>query len=396
MATHSIFALTAGTDELVLALKAGAELVQKGHDVWLYGSDETAEAAQLEGIPHHEVDAEDVAGCIEAIAEESDSVLVVDLLPTVSALSRSKGALDRVRKIEKLVALDPWDIGEGGRVLDAAGALRELPIGTMLTSKRLVPSPTCGVSASAFRSTPSKPDGDDAARRTRARRALGIEERERLLVVTTNAMQVEHAHGEAVMKQLARRAPKLLAEHLARLDGVRVLHMGPAPLPWEDTLEGRYTWMVPPGTRHLHNRFAACDALLVLDSASWSIAWAACWGVPAMAIINSFEVKGAKDAPKVLFSITERTRAWLGESVPLPKFRVCPLGLWQTLEPPPATDLPYVPLELLDEASFTDSCRALLFDESERARALRDTATVVEEAASLPTAAELWEKLASS
>ena len=51
MATHSIFALTAGTDELVLSLKAGAELAVKGHDVWLHGTRGTAEYLQAAGVP---------------------------------------------------------------------------------------------------------------------------------------------------------------------------------------------------------------------------------------------------------------------------------------------------------------------------------------------------------
>ena len=51
MGTHSIFALSAGTDELTLSLMAGAELVAKGHDVWVYGPQATAEAEPLEEPP---------------------------------------------------------------------------------------------------------------------------------------------------------------------------------------------------------------------------------------------------------------------------------------------------------------------------------------------------------
>ena len=96
----------------------------------------------LEGIPFHEVDAEDVAGNIEAIAEESDSVLVADFLTTFSLLSATKGAAERVRKLDKVIALDPWNIGEGDRVLDTLFASRTLPKETLLTTKRLVPSMT--------------------------------------------------------------------------------------------------------------------------------------------------------------------------------------------------------------------------------------------------------------
>jgi hypothetical protein len=147
--------------------------VARGHDVWLYGRRETEEAAQLEGIPFHEVDAEDVAGNIEAIAEESDSLLVADFLTTYSMLAATKGAADRVRKLGKVIALDPWNIGEGERVLDTPFAHRTLAKETLLTPKRLVPSHGSISGSSAFRGFPDVPEGDPAARRASARRALG-------------------------------------------------------------------------------------------------------------------------------------------------------------------------------------------------------------------------------
>jgi hypothetical protein len=58
-------------------------------------------------------------------------------------------------------------------------------------------------------------------------------------------------------------------------------------------------------------------------------------------------------------------------------------------------DMPYRPLELLDEASFVDACRSLLFDESERGRSIEDMDLFANEASELPTAAELWAKLAA-
>jgi hypothetical protein len=391
MATHAIFALTAGTDELTLALKAGADLAAKGHDVWLHGRPETADAAAVEGIPFHAVDAEDVAGCIEAIAEENDSVLVVDFLTTFSLLSSAKGALERVQKLGKVVVLDPWNIGEGDRVLDTPFAKRTLGKETLLTKKRLVPSLVRTTSANAFRAYPEKPEGDPAARRAGARRALGVREKERVLLLSTSSLQVESVHDDSKIRQLARRTTRLVVERVAKIENARLLHVGPAPLGWTEPLGDRYTWMVPPGTKHLHNRFAAADAALVLDVTSSAIAWAATWGIPVMALVNGFDVKTATAKFEASFLLTEGTRAWLAESTPLPKFRICPLGLWQTLEP--ASEPPYFPLELLDETSFLDTCRALLFDEAERARALRDSASCMSDTASLPSAAELWEKL---
>lgn len=393
MATHGIFALTGGTDELQTALKAGADLVAKGHDVWLYGREATGEQAMLEGIPFHEVDAEDVAGNLEAIAEELDSILVADFLSTFGLLAQTRDGLERVRKLGKVIVLDPWNIGEGDRVIDTPFSSHRLPKETMLGAKRMVPAFHGG--PHAYRDFPDRPEGDVEARRTSARRALGIEKKERVILLTTTTVQVQAAHEDARVKQLIRRTLRRIVELVAKIEGVRVVHVGPSPLEWIEPLADRYTWLVPPGTKHLHNRFAAADAVMTLDLASSAIAWAASWQIPAMAMVNSFDLKTTSSKLDANFALTEGTRAWLTDSTPLPKFRLCPLGLWQTLEPT-QIDLAYVPLEILDEVSVLDACRALLFDENERGRAVRDSASCVEAAKDLPTAAELWEKLASA
>jgi hypothetical protein len=394
MATHSILSLAQSTDELVLALAAGRDLVAKGHDVWLHGVRGTGEAALAEGIPHHGVEAEDVAGLIDALAEEADSVLVTDFLVVLNKLGAEKGALEKIREQEKLIVLDPWNIGEGNRVLDLGSSNATLPQTTLLTKKRLVPSPMAPANApGAFRAIPTKPEGDDAERRSRARRALQIDDDERVLLVMTNAVQVEDAHDDKAMQHVLRRVVRLLGERLSSIEKLHVLHVGPGPFPWKKGV-GRYTWLVTPSTRHLHNRFAAADAVLLLDAASWSIGWSMAWRKPVMTVINSTAVKKADQRLDTNFELTGAMKKWLAESVPLPKMRVCPLGLYQTLEPA-VVDLPYRPLELLDEASFVDTCRALLFDETERARSIEDLDTFANERTELPTAAELWAKIAA-
>lgn len=392
MASHAILCLQQSTDELLLAVEAARELVRLGHDVWLHGVRGTEDVAVVHGIPFHGVEAEDVAGLIDALAEDADSVLLTDLLSTLNALGGKKDALEQVRAQKKLIAVDPWNIGEGARVLDLGVSNTTLPKTTLVTKKRLVPSPMARPdSAGAFRAIPPKPEGDENDRRARARRALGIDPKARVLLVMTNAVQVEDAHSDAAMQHLLRRTARLLCERLETIENLHVLHVGAGPFPWKSKLP--YTWLVTPDTRHMHNRFAAADAVLVLDTASWGIAWAACWRRPVMALINSHAVKKAKDKVEATFALTDATKKWLEDSLPLPKFRVCPLGLYQTLEPE-VVDLPYRPIELLDEASFLDTCRALLSDETERERAIEDMDAFAKDTQELPTAAELWAKLA--
>src|SRR5581483_2043492 len=101
MATHAILSLTQSTDELLVALDAARDLVRKGHDVWLHGVRGTEDIATAHGIPFHGVEAEDVAGLIDALAEDADSVLLTDLLTTLNALGGKKDALEQVRAQKK-------------------------------------------------------------------------------------------------------------------------------------------------------------------------------------------------------------------------------------------------------------------------------------------------------
>ena len=59
------------------------------------------------------------------------------------------------------------------------------------------------------------------------------------------------------------------------------------------------------------------------------------------------------------------------------------------------SEVPYTPLELLDELGFADVTRALVADTSERKRAVAEATRIAQASAQLPTAAEVWEKLAA-
>jgi hypothetical protein len=347
------------------------------------------DSASVEGIPFEKIDGDDVASALEAACEENDSVLVVDLLATVAALGPK---IEDARKNKKLVALDAWDIGRGAKMLDVGKTQRSLPKGTLLTEKRLVPSPSAMPDVDgAFRAVPDRPEKSDE-RRERARRALGMKNDDRVLLIVTGSWQSEGAQSDAESKQLARRVPKLLGELISEVD-IHVVHSSPTP--WPD-FGKRYTWVVPAGIDRTHNRFAAADALLTLDVSSSALAWAIAWRVPSIAIINSYAgdslKRVQKDAP---FTISDRVGTWLESSLPLQKFRAWPVGMHAALEPATGQELPYMPIELLDDRGFIDGVRAVLSDPSERKRAMRDQEEIAKSLANLPTGGDLWEMMAA-
>jgi hypothetical protein len=394
MAKHALFALSGRWDELELAIRLAKELASRQHDVSIHGPAAVAETASLDGIAFHEVDGDDVALALEAATEDNDSVLVVDLLATVGALGQQK-KIEEARKNQKLIALDPWDIGLGAKVLDVGKTTRTLPKTVLLTDKRLVPAPGAAPDTrGAFRAAPDLPEGDPEERRARARRALGVKKDERVLLVVTGNWQTEHAQIDAEAKMLVRRVPKLLGALIAELgDDVRVVHSGPARMEWPE-LGDRYTWVVPAGTRRTHNRFAAADALLTLDVSASALAWAVTWRVPSIAIINSCAGDSLERVRKdASFTLTDRVEKWLEPSLPLRKFRAWPVGLHACLEPAPGRDLPYLPIELLDDRGFCDGVRAYLSDASERKRAKRDLDAIAKQLANLPTGGDLWETM---
>jgi hypothetical protein len=398
MARHALFALVGQGEALDVAIRVGLEARERGHDVELHAPPHAAYTAKLEGLAYTELDVEDAALCIDAICEEADTVLVVDVLPTISALG--KAGLERMRKNGKLVVLDPWDVGLGGRTLDVATTRRDLPKGPLLSKKRLVPVPCASPeSEGAFRALPEvPPEAERTARRASARKALGVGDDDRVLVLNTGLWQAPPLQRDAECRLLAKRVPELLLDRIDALgEHVHVLHVSPYSLPWEERLGARYHWVVPSGVARTGNRYAAADLVLTLDMSAAAVGWAIAWNAPLLVVSNAFGGTKAADVVRAAkLAIGDKTRAWLEESVPLIPFRSWPVGLHRTLQPPPGAAPSWTEAELLDEVGFHDASKALLFDAKEIDRARRAHAEYAETLAGLKGGGELWEELAET
>ena len=399
MARHALFAIVGQDDALDVAVRVGVEARDRGHDVSLHAPRHAAHVARVEGLAYTEVDVEDAAGCVDAICDEADAVLVVDLLPTVSALGKKH--IERFRKNERLAVLDPWDVGLGGRALDVATTRRDLPKGALLSKKRLVPAPCASPEAEgAFRALPEVPDEKDRkARRAAARKALDVGEDDRVLLLSTGFWQAPELQRDKECKLLSERVPELLLDRIAGLgERVHVVHVSPYPLPgWDARLGARYRWIVPAGLARTANRYAAADLVLGLDMSGATVGWAIAWDVPLLVVASSFGGANAKEVLRnAKLSVGDATKAWLDESVPLIPFRAWPAGLFRTLQPPPGAAPSWTEAELLDEVGFRDASEALLFDAKERERASRAHAEYASTLAHLKGGGELWEELAET
>ena len=400
MARHALFAIAGQGEALDVALRVAVEARERGHDVALHAPAHCAWAARVEKLPFHEVDVEDAEMAIAAVCDEADTVLVVDLLSTMWALG--KDGTEHMRKNAKLVVLDPWDIALGGRTIDVASTRRDLPKGPLLTKKRLVPVPSGDPTAEgAFRALPEAP-ADKAARkdqRARARKALGVADDERVLLLPTGAWQSPGVQHDKECKLLAEHVPELLLGRVVDLgEEVHVVHASPWPLPdWEETLGERYHWVLPAGLARTHARYAAADLVVSLDTSAAAVAWAIAWKVPLLVVSNAFggdKPEAVARAAKI--KLGDKTRAWLDGATPLIPFRSWPVGLHRTLEPPPGAVPSWTEAELLDEVGFLEGAKALLFDEAERKRARREHGEYAATLADLKGGGALWEEIAET
>jgi hypothetical protein len=234
-------------------------------------------------------------------------------------------------------------------------------------------------------------------RRETLRARAGLGERDRLVLMTTASWQVVPAQVHPYNVRIATLVPPLIFEYLARLDDtVRVVHVGPTPLPGAEAFP-RYQYRPPLQPAAFQELLASADLVLSLNVTATTIWSSFRHDVPALAVVNSASGETAEELRAGLARPPSPFLARHLEALaPLHRFRIWPSGLHAFLAPVLAGN-PYVDaidvVELLDETGFVDRCQRLLFDPATRADAAARRAAYVARIERLPRPAEAFEQL---
>lgn len=300
------------------------------------------------------------------------AILLVDLLTTITELLRRRAGPRVLSRFDlPIVALDPWNLPEIEGQLDfAPGAPLTVAEAATHHPLRLVPVPFARPEAPGAvellpRIAPLTPEA-----RAAERAALGVSPGQRLVFLATAGWQ-QRRYGDPGVDRLVDGVPRLVGAYLAALGpDVRVLHVGPAPLPF-DVL----------GERSLHrdqlspDRFlaglGAADLVLSLNAPATTSTAALALGVPILTLQNSFVGEsldalwswlGRRPDPTVV--------AWARAHAPMHRFLMWPMSAWGMLSRVLA-DNPYDALlhrvELLDAERVLETARRLLSEGQDEA-----------------------------
>jgi Family of unknown function (DUF6365) len=294
-----------------------------------------------------------------------------------------------------VIPIDLWELERTGFAADLCGG-QALAISPHIKDMDCYLSPVPMArpvpdsrSAIPFRVTePADLDGPVKSRE-HIRRELGLGSRDRLVMLAMSSWQLPDV-GAAGRQQAGSRVPELLAHYLRQLpDDVRFLLAGAAP-EWSRLLPAERTLPLPPcSPSRFGAMLRAADLMISLNLSAFTMVRAVLSGTPVMLITNQFSVTEpghAGDISEQLGGMSDFTRRWLAESMPLHPFRIWPMGFHGFLDSLLAGN-PYLSAfsvaELLDEAAVLGGLRGLLFDREEgdrsrirRADYLREIETV--------------------
>jgi hypothetical protein len=294
-----------------------------------------------------------------------------------------------------VVGLDYWNLGEttlrwdyGTDSIAISDKALELP--------RLVPVPIARPSSGAgsYNALPAvapRPAGETEA----ARRELGVCSQEKLVLLLSNKSQQPEMQMWKHHIRLARLLPRLVADALGSLgDGVRVLHIGPQPFEGMAALGDRYIWHRQVSAERFGTVLAAVDLLLSFNTTASTTLSAVARGLPVVVGLNSYSGRTAEQVTAACpFDVVPTVSQWLSEVVPLYRFRIWPLGLYELLSPVLA-DNPYMTalrtVEILDWHGLAGACEEMLFDSRARDEQRERQAAFCDQVRMLPRAADVF------
>lgn len=371
----------AGFGEAALGRRVAADLASLGHPVHFLIHPAIARA--FEGAD----------GEVELLGDERDAlldarltalvrrarpgaILLADLLMAITELERRAAGPRVLSRFDlPIVALDPWNLPEIGGVMDMApGAALPIAASAIDHPLRLVPVPFARPSAAGgAQLLPRRPPPSPSARAA-ARTALGLGPSDKLILTATARWQ-QRRYGVERVDRAVLGVPRLVGAYRAAMgERLRVLHVGPAPLPWAEPLGARYRHEQALPPEEFEARMIAADLLLSLNAPATTSTAAVAHGVPVLTLQNSFVGEtldalwswlGERPAPAVV--------QWARVNTPLYRFLMWPMSGWQMLSRVLA-DNPYDRLlnrvELLDARRVLETMHSLLErGEDEAARA---------------------------
>ncbi|MEU4951405.1 DUF6365 family protein [Streptomyces lavendulae] len=281
-----------------------------------------------------------------------------------------------------VIPIDLYDLEGTSRRVEILGRTMEVDDNLLRMPVQLLPVPmnrprvTDSGRGLPYRANRTIRPSTDAARE-RVRRALGLPEGRKLLMVPTLPwQQLMQVHAAEPTRELAARLPRLLAHYLGRLPGdTHFLLTGPLfdgfrSLP-EDRVHHRPDYTAP----EYHALLGAADGVFSFHLPSYALERATLADVPGMLAVNNHPVDGEAGIARLdreLGGLTPEVRAWLADHPgPLPDFHMWPLRWNEVLRPlldaNPFTDT-LARAELLDERALVDGLERLLYDPAERDR----------------------------
>jgi Family of unknown function (DUF6365) len=370
---------SASFGEVVLGIRLAHELHARGDRIIFLAP--SANQVLLEGAPFQVGRINRMTSMLDVALPSvirdvgATTVVLVDLLVMlVNASLRSIAPTYLDTLPATVVALDIWDMRRNVLRLDTHADEIEVTFPESahhVVPRRLVPVPFVRPDArGAYCALPAPTSLTDEDR-ARTRVKLNLEDRHRLVVLTTSNFQ---------SRMLGPRQQREHAPVLARIanlcqqagDDVRVLHVGPQPVDGAGSRYRHHAQLAPAVFRRL---IQAADLVITPNQSATTITTALDLRVPALAVISSSR---AREVP------------------PGFPFRVFPLGFCEFMGRLVA-DNPYcdaVPaVELIPGDAVVDTARSLLFDDVARAAALARIATYLEEVRRLPSGADRFYSL---
>jgi hypothetical protein len=384
--------------EAVLGVRIAHELHARGDRIVLLARDALSVLAENSPFRFERL-GENVSGIGQIIARaateaRADSVVLLDVASVYMLLKAQGTDAVFVRSLPApVLGLDVWNLEETGLTWDLAGVSWQHSRHVADVTRRLVPVPFArpGKSPGLYDALPREAPVS-ADERAEVRADFGVASTERLLFLTSARWQHPSMQAHESGRRLAARFPLLVSELIGRLGtDVRVVHVGPEPYPMQ-ALGNRYTWLAQRGPRRFARVLASADLFLSFNFSATTIGAAIAAAVPVLLGVSSYAGRADEIVAKLPGPVSPALAAWLQETAPIAPFRVWPLGLARFLAPL-ARDNAYTTAfraaEVLEEVSFLESMRALLFDEAARGELRHQQATYRSDVAQLPKAADL-------